>query len=323
MTLDDLPNDGRLGAQGNIHSDVEDIMGGGGDDFLKGDADNNHIRGDRPAFSQEGNDILDGGLGRDILDGGDGDDEIRARDGVADDVLCGPGTDTATVDTIDFVTDCETVDASAELEPDRDGDGFATPADCDDHNAAIRPGVVDIPENGIDEDCVGGDFVILDRDGDGVSRPADCDDGNPLVRPGLAEIPGNAVDEDCSAGPAPFRRTGAEITSRFSASARGTKVERLVARRVPAGATLLFRCRGRGCPKPRTVRREVDKAAKRVKLHPLVAGRRLKPGAKLQVRITLPEAIGTVATFRIRDGKLPIRKSLCLPPGADRPQRCD
>ena len=216
ITLDDVANDGRLGAQGNVHADVEDILGGDGDDFLKGDADNNRIRGDLDPFSQDGDDILDGGPGRDVLEGGDGNDEIRARDGIADDVLCGPGTDTATVDTIDLVTDCETVDASADLEPDRDGDGFATPADCDDHNAAIRPGVVDVPENGVDEDCTGGDFVILDRDGDGVTRPADCDDGNPLVRPGLAEIPGNTVDEDCKGGPAPFRPIGAEITSRWS-----------------------------------------------------------------------------------------------------------
>ncbi len=320
ITLDDIANDGRLGAQGNVHADVEDLLGGDGDDFLKGDADNNRIRGDLDP--DDGDDILDGGPGRDVLEGGDGNDEIRARDGIADDVLCGPGTDTATVDTIDLVTDCETVDASADLEPDRDGDGFATPADCDDHDAAIRPGVVDVPENGIDEDCVGGDFVILDRDGDGVGRPADCDDADPRVRPGLAEIPGNAVDEDCSGGPAPFRPTGAEITSRFSASARGTKVVRLVARRVPAGATVLLRCRGRGCPKPRTVRREIGKAAKKVKLHPLLAGRRLKPGAKLQVRVTLPDAIGTVAIFKVRDGRLPVRRSRCLPPGAAKPQRC-
>jgi hypothetical protein len=321
VTLDDVANDGRPGALGNVHSDVEDIMGGGGDDFLQGDVDNNHIRGDRPSFMQDGDDILDGGLGRDILDGGDGNDEIRARDGVADDVLCGPGTDTAIVDTIDLVTDCETVDASAELEPDRDGDGFAVPADCDDHDAAIRPGVVDVPENGIDEDCTGGDFVILDRDADGVGRPADCNDDDPRVRPGLAEIPGNAVDEDCSGAAAPFRRLSTEITSRWKVTARGTASKRLLARAVPRGAEVVLRCRGKGCPKPKTVRQEIRKR-KDVKLHPLLAGRRLKPGATVQVRITLPQAIGTVTTFTVRDGKVPSRRSRCLPPGAKKPSRC-
>ena len=228
---------------------------------------------------QNGDDILDGGGGRDILEGGDGNDEIRARDGIADDVLCGPGTDTAIVDTIDLVTDCETVDASAELEPDRDGDGFATPADCDDHNAAIRPGVVDVPENGIDEDCTGGDFVILDRDGDGVGRPADCDDADPRVRPGLAEIPGNQVDEDCKDGPAAFRPIGAEITSRWST--KGKRHEGRAAGRPARARPARRSCssrKGGGCPKPRTVRREVDKAQ----------GRQAAPAA----RRAAPEAGG-------------------------------
>jgi Ca2+-binding RTX toxin-like protein len=321
VTLDDVANDGRPGALGNVHSDVEDLLGGDGDDFLKGDADNNRIRGDLDSFGQDGDDILDGGLGRDVLEGGAGNDEIRARDGVADDVLCGPGTDTAIVDTIDLVTDCETVDASAELEPDRDGDGFATPADCDDHDAAIHPGVTDVPENGVDEDCTGGDLVILDRDGDGVSRPADCDDGNPLVRPGLAEIPGNAVDEDCKGGPAAFRPIGAEITSRWSTKGRRTKVARLVARNVPAGATVVLKCKGGGCPKPRTVRKEIGKR-KDVKLHPLLAGRRLKAGAVVQVRVVSDSAIGAVAKFRMRKGKLPVRRTLCMPPGTSKPKRC-
>ncbi|MET0816305.1 MAG: MopE-related protein, partial [Solirubrobacteraceae bacterium] len=319
VTLDDIANDGRAGVLGNVRSDVEDILGGDGDDFLKGDKDNNRIRGDLDP--DDGDDILDGGLGRDILEGGGGNDEIRARDGLADDVLCGPGTDTAIVDTIDLVTDCETVDASAELEPDRDGDGFATPADCDDHDAAIHPGVTDVPENGVDEDCTGGDFVILDRDGDGVGRPADCDDTDPLVRPGRAEIPGNDVDEDCKGGPAAFRPIGAEITSRWKTTGRGTKVSRLVARNVPAGATVTLRCKGGGCPKPRKVRKEVGKR-KDVKLHPLLAGRRLKPGAVVQVRVTRDDAIGAVAKFRIRSGKLPARRTLCLAPGTSKPKKC-
>lgn len=70
---------------------------------------------------------------------------------------------------------------------DRDGDGFlgyaeqagleenaaepplvlADDWDCDDHSAAAHPGSVEIPSNGIDEDC---DGIVLDMDGDGWVR---------------------------------------------------------------------------------------------------------------------------------------------------------
>jgi Putative metal-binding motif len=40
---------------------------------------------------------------------------------------------------------------------DRDGDGFSPPADCWDTNAAVWPGAGEVPGNGIDDDCAGGD----------------------------------------------------------------------------------------------------------------------------------------------------------------------
>ncbi|HEX8743461.1 MAG TPA: MopE-related protein [Thermoleophilaceae bacterium] len=40
---------------------------------------------------------------------------------------------------------------------DDDGDGVSPPADCDDGNAARRPGATDTPGNGVDEDCSGAD----------------------------------------------------------------------------------------------------------------------------------------------------------------------
>jgi Putative metal-binding motif len=44
--------------------------------------------------------------------------------------------------------------------PDRDGDGVPAPpagGDCDDAKAAVRPGAIEIPGNGVDDDCAGGD----------------------------------------------------------------------------------------------------------------------------------------------------------------------
>jgi hypothetical protein len=81
---------------------------------------------------------------------------------------------------------------------DGDLDGFPAPGDCDDANAAVHPGAVDILDNGVDEDCTGTFAENLDRDADGSQRPADCDDGNANVRPGAADAPDNGVDEDCN-----------------------------------------------------------------------------------------------------------------------------
>ena len=56
-----------------------------------------------------GNDAVNPGGGADLVRGGDGDDTITVRDGVADTVDCGPGTDTVTADRADVLTGCENV----------------------------------------------------------------------------------------------------------------------------------------------------------------------------------------------------------------------
>jgi hypothetical protein len=50
---------------------------------------------------------------------------------------------------------------------DRDGHGaLVYPADQAPFNAAVYPGALDIPDNGIDEDMIGGDFTLSNGDGD-------------------------------------------------------------------------------------------------------------------------------------------------------------
>ncbi|MBX7115942.1 MAG: putative metal-binding motif-containing protein [Myxococcaceae bacterium] len=119
---------------------------------------------------------------------------------------------------------------------DADGDGFgAGPAqaacapvsgkvtnnsDCNDSNAAVKPGAAEVC-NGVDDNCTGGideGLVIkayyTDSDGDGfgasgataqnscaavpgkVVDHTDCDDTKPMVKPGAAEAC-NGIDDNC------------------------------------------------------------------------------------------------------------------------------
>lgn len=43
------------------------------------------------------------------------------------------------------------------LPVDRDGDDYASTVDCDDQSAAIHPGALDKPDDGVDQDCSGAD----------------------------------------------------------------------------------------------------------------------------------------------------------------------
>ena len=113
VNLDDAANDRTSSASGeadNVRSDVEAVEtefffagGTSAGDTLIGSAAANTLS------SGAGNDTIDGGTGNDVLNAGSGDDTVRARDGFADFVNCGDGNDTAEVDTLDTVQECETV----------------------------------------------------------------------------------------------------------------------------------------------------------------------------------------------------------------------
>jgi hypothetical protein len=158
VSLDNLANDGQAGEQDRVATDVESIIGSPAGDTLTGDGNPNDIEGG------DSGDVIDPRGGPDFVDAGAGNDRIVARDGAIDRVICGTDNDQAIVDAFDTVIGCEDVQASRELMPDIDADGVLSPADCNDRDARRRPGNVDRPGNGIDEDCSGSDapfFRIL------------------------------------------------------------------------------------------------------------------------------------------------------------------
>ncbi len=79
---------------------------------------------------------------------------------------------------------------------DADGDGFTEDEDCDDNDPEVNSDAIEIPANGIDDDC---DGIIdeQDNDGDGFDVAVDCDDANAEVNPGAEEIINNGIDDNC------------------------------------------------------------------------------------------------------------------------------
>ncbi|MEC8423891.1 MAG: putative metal-binding motif-containing protein, partial [Myxococcota bacterium] len=103
---------------------------------------------------------------------------------------------------------------------DQDGDGFDDTEDCDDGDASVNPGAVEVCD-GVDNNCIGGvdegvtGTWYADADGDGfgdadapiaacdqppgaVPSSSDCDDGDAAVYPSAPERC-NGLDDNCDA----------------------------------------------------------------------------------------------------------------------------
>jgi hypothetical protein len=276
----------------------ENVIGSDHDDFLTGDAGANQLDG------RGGADDITGGTGSDNLLGGDGNDTLRAQDSVVDSVDCGLGDDNALLDAGDTATGCETQNGVV----DKDFDGVQPPADCDDANASVRPGATEVPGNGLDDDCTGGD-AIPDRDGDGVLANLDCNDGDPAIKPGAAEIPGNAVDENCDGVVQPFPRVDAGFSAEWKVNGSSTRVKKLSATKLPAGARVTITCaapKHKSCPfKSRTF---TSTKGGTLALTSLFKKRRLAAGTTVTVVVTAPSMLGRQVAYKVRKGKKPTTK---------------
>jgi Ca2+-binding RTX toxin-like protein len=76
VDIDGAADDGRVGEGDNARADLEDVVGGGADDVITGNAEDNHL------FGLGGPDTIDGAAGDDFLWGDDGFDLLNGGPGI-------------------------------------------------------------------------------------------------------------------------------------------------------------------------------------------------------------------------------------------------
>lgn len=161
-----------------------------------------------------------------------------------------------------------------------------------------------------------------DADGDGFPATVDCNDHNKAIHPGAVDKPGNKIDEDCKNGDAAFPLLGSLVRARWVAFKHFTVFDVLFVESAKSGSTIRFTCTGKGCRVKRKTRKVV-KNRKRQDIVAYVRNAHLRPGARLQIRVTKPNTLGVVRTLTVRSGKRdPKSLERCLIPGKTTPVKC-
>ncbi|MBN2801131.1 MAG: VCBS repeat-containing protein [Deltaproteobacteria bacterium] len=145
------------------------------------------------------------------------DSSVMAGPFVIDQATWGTGDLIAVLDDPDDQPECDETDNIVELGAwpypdsgdlwDQDGDGYTNAdcggEDCDDTDASIHPGALEVENDGVDQDCNGQDLIggDCDQDGDGYADEdcggSDCDDSDPSVHPEATDNPDDGIDQNC------------------------------------------------------------------------------------------------------------------------------
>jgi hypothetical protein len=223
----------------SIAHGAAEVLGDGVDQDCDG-GDTCRLDADADGYGAEG--VTFASTDLDCTDVGEGGAAMPATDCDDGDPARNPGISEAADDGVD--SDCDGGDlcyadgdadgyratsgtvTSADLDCADRGEAESTdPAvDCDDTSASVHPGATEVPGNGVDSDCDGGEVCYADADddgyvddgggtvvsadtdctdaGEGTDRDAagDCDDAAASVHPSATEGVGDGIDADCDGG---------------------------------------------------------------------------------------------------------------------------
>ena len=287
------------------------IAGTGGDDVLAG------TTGDDSIYGRDGNDSLNGGAGTDDLDGGRGADDLRG--GTGTDSASYGGRAAAVAVTLNEKADDgepgEGDNVRRDVEAVYGGSGPDSLTGNSSGNTLDGQGGNDKLTGGKGLDFLfggAGDDVIDSRDRAGTDV-VDCGPGNDRV---LAER--GDETKSCEERGAAFsiraNGTVGNFWVVFSTFTQPTRLE--VFDVTPSGASVGLKCAGGGCPvRSRTFKPKRGK----VNLLRTFGKPRLRTGARIEIRITAPDALGKFVSYTMRSGKTPKVVRKCVEPVAPRP----